>query len=279
MPLGSSKSSRIKICGLGVILSLTLMAVPFGLALWQGEAYIFFSFLAWVGLFFAGTFLALLVSQLVKIEAEGRTGGKFLGLEVPFEFRGVTVVLLGFYVLLGFFYLATDLEGQLSAKAMRGAISDLEEAVETQLGIVNTFETIHTGNFGGDLNMLKLSYHCGQNDQTERITEWNRYVIDTDRSSDGAMKSSDEPFPVSQQDYVYRVRYRPNEQAQNFEDSPLKVTVSLDTAGVLTARIAIEDPESYRGLWEFCSNPTGEATVVQSDFDVIESKADPLSGG
>lgn len=274
MPVGNTKSSRIKICSYGIFASALLMLSPFVLALvLTGNDHriaLSFSFLAWVGLFLTVTFLTVLLSQLVKIEAEGSATGKLLGIEMPFEIRGVTVLLLGMYVILAFFYMATDLEGQLSAKRLHQQIDDLQGQLEDKGDVIAAFNAVHGGVHVEDVQMFRLSYHCGSNEARDAITEWHRYNIEDRTPDPSPQMSSVRPFPVGNRAYSYRVRFAHGDET--FDESPLRVTAKLDHRGVLTAQIFIEEPFKYEQLWKFCSDPDGN--FFPDDDASLADKAD-----
>ena len=249
MPFGTNKSSRIKIC-LGIIAaSVALMIAPYVLSQSLNLEHLqYITFLAWVSLFFLVSAFAILIAHLIPIHASANATGKLFGFEMPIEIRGATVLLLGLYLLLALFFTATDLDEQLSAKSLLKEIEilKLENAKLSQ--IADNFKGIHEGNHMGDLMMLKLSFQCGPNNRTNQVTEWNRYNESRNISFPDTAKSIDGAFPVSKNEWEYRIKYG----LSNYDESPIKVTTKLDENGILSAKFSIFSLEDFKRAFHFC---------------------------
>lgn len=293
MAWGNNRSSRIKICVLGLLASLILMSMPIILAYVEfgltsrnrpnGDppfsldvALLAYSLLFVVGIFGAATFLGVLVSQLITIEASTEGTAKLLGLEMPFEVRGATVLLLVLYLLVVIFFLSFDLTEQWTVKSLQRQNLELQKELDGERAILNAIKTIHNGPHVDEIPMLRLSYHCGDNVVTEAITEWSRL----DPLNRGLASEAREPNPIAftvsrRNEFIYRVKYRAETQ-QDFDRSPIRVRARLDEDGALRAEIYMAAPEAYRELWSYCK---GEEIFIRDDRQLLLENLDPTAGG
>ncbi|MEM9839493.1 MAG: hypothetical protein AAF830_10120 [Pseudomonadota bacterium] len=293
MTWGNTKSSRIKISIVGLLGSLFLILLPLvmayaelGLSSLSGRdkgvpfdisvPLLAFSTLFLIGLFGVATFLGVLSSHLVTIEANAQGTAKLLGIEMPFEVRGATVLLLILYLFLLLFIVAFDLDQQWTVKALHRQNVALKEDLERERAIQKAINAIHTGQHIDDIPMLRLSYHCGGNSEREQISEWSRFDKAKGTADPEPRKPIPIAFPVSPRyEFVYRVKYR-DDSAQDFGRSPIRVHTKLDADGALRAEIFMASPEAYRELWSFCRN---DEAFVRDEEQIAEDKLDPTVSG
>ena len=293
MTWGSNRSSRIKICVSGLCASLLLMITPMILAYLEfgltarahatvdppfdlNVALLAYSLLFVVGIFCAATFLGVLVSQLVAIEANAEGTAKLLGLEMPFEVRGATVLLLVLYLLVVLFILAFDLEEQWTVKSLQREIISLQEDLDRERIVLSAIKTIHNSPHIEEIPLLRLSYHCGGNAVTEAITEWSRLDPARRLADQEAREPTPIAFPVStRNEFIYRVKYQADTQ-QDFDRSPIRVRASLDSDGALRAEIHMAAPEAYQELWSYCK---GDEVFLLDDVQLLQENLDPTGQG
>jgi len=293
MAWGTNRGSRVKICISLLFASLVVMILPMVFAyseiglrnqgvLSDEEPYnlsvalLAYSPLFVVGIVGAATFLGVLVAQLVTIDANAAGTAKLMGLELPFEIRGATVLLLILYLLLVVFFQAIDLREQWTVKSLQRQIILLEKDLERERTILSAIKTIHDGPHIDEIPMLRLSYHCGGNAITESITEWSRL----DPVTRFADQKPREPIPNAfsvrtRHEFIYRVKFSAD-ALQDFNNSPIRVRAVLDPDGALRAQIHMAHPDAYSELWSFCK---GEEIFVRDDGQILIDNLDPTAQG